>query len=108
MKNSSEMAVIGDKDTVLAFKALGVEAFYETERRAIIATLRQLVEKDYRIVFITEREAEKVNDYIESRAGIAFPIILPIPDGVNSYGYGNKRINANIERAIGGTLGGIK
>ena len=94
------IAIVGNKDSILAFKALGMDVFYETERDKIMEVLKKLIAKEYPIILITEQEAIKVNDFLDIRAKYPFPIILPIPDGVNNTGYGYERIKKKIEKAI--------
>jgi len=105
--NNKKIAAVGNKDTILIFKALGVEVFYETEAEGLRETMKKLVAAEYPIILITEQEAMKISDYIDARAAIAYPIILPIPDGVAPSNYGNERIMQKIEKAIGST-GGFK
>ena len=101
------IAIVGNKDSILAFKALGMDVYYETERDRIMEVLKKLIAKECPIILITEQEAIKVNDFLDIRAKHPFPIILPIPDGVNNTGYGYERIKKKIEKAIGST-GGLK
>jgi len=100
--NENHIAVIGDKDTVLVFKALGMDVYFPNEDVNSKEILKQLVEYGYHIILITEREAILAGDYIESLADMPYPIILPIPDGVGNYGLGMGKITANIEKASGG------
>jgi len=100
--NENHIAVVGDKDTVLAFKALGMDVYFPNEDNSAASILKQLVEFGYHIILITEREAILAGDYIESLADKPYPIILPIPDGVGNYGIAAGKISANIEKASGG------
>ena len=104
MKDLSEnhIAVVGDKDTVLVFKALGMDVYFPNEDTNSTGILKQLVEYGYHIILITEREAILAGDYIESLADNPYPIVLPIPDGVGNYGLAAGKIAANIEKASGG------
>ena len=108
LNEQKKIAVIGDKDTVLIFKALGFDVFYENEAIGIKRVLRGLIDEQYTIILITEKHAELAAELIQSRAEIAYPIILPIPDGIMNTGYGIQRIAKNIEKALGGIGGGLK
>lgn len=103
-----QIAVVGDKDTILIFKSLGMDIFYESESIGIKRTLRKLVDDQYKIILITEKHAKMVNDFIQTRAELAYPIILPIPDGINNTSYAAELIAKNIEKALGGVAGGLK
>ena len=105
----SNIAVIGNKDTVLLFKALGMDVFF-TDNYDAKELLNQLAQREYRIILITEREAIIAGDVIDSLAHQPYPVILPIPDGVQSYGLAFDRIKLNMEKVIGssGGAGGLQ
>jgi V/A-type H+-transporting ATPase subunit F len=105
MNDSTEIAVIGEKDIILPFRAIGFAVYYDTDPDAIIKRCRELTESNCKIILLPEKEAEKVGDYINSRAGYAYPIIMPIPDGITNSGYGIKRLEKNIEKAMGQKTG---
>lgn len=106
MNGSNSIAVIGEKDIVLPFKAIGYSCCYETEKDEIIARCKELAEMGCRIILILEKEAEKVGDYLNAMAAVSYPIIIPIPDGITNSGYGLTRLNKNIEKAMGSKTGG--
>lgn len=94
------IAVIGDKDSVLAFKAIGVEVFSvfnETEARE---TLRK-VARTYKVILITDDIAEKISDIVQRYKATAYPIVIPIPSSAGSSGYGISQIKKDVEKAIG-------
>ena len=101
MKNLDRIAVIGDKDVVTVFGALGIDVFPYTAAQKIRATIKELTEKEYSIIMITEKEAENVEDLINRTKTEPYPIILPIPDGMRESGFGMKKVMESIEKAIG-------
>lgn len=102
----TEIAVIGEKDVILPFKAVGFAVYYETARDDIIKRCKTLTDDGCKIILMTEREAEKVTDYLNTRARLPYPIIMPVPDGITNSGYGLKRLEKNIEKAVGQKTGG--
>ncbi|MGD8628819.1 MAG: V-type ATP synthase subunit F [bacterium] len=74
--------VIGDKQTVLGFRLVGVEGTVATEREAALEALHQVVEaRETGIVLVTEAVAGKIRDEVEARLyGMGFPLVLEIPD----------------------------
>ena len=74
--------VIGDRQTVLGFRLVGVEGTVATEREAALEALNKIVEtEDTGIVLITEPVAAKIRDEVEARLyGMGFPLVLEIPD----------------------------
>jgi V/A-type H+-transporting ATPase subunit F len=105
MNDSTEIAVIGEKDLILPFRAIGFTVYYDTESDGIIKRCKELTNNGCKIILITEKDAEKITDYLNTRAGLPYPIIMPIPDGITNSGYGLKRLEKNIEKAIGQKTG---
>lgn len=74
--------VIGDRETVLGFRLVGVEGTVATEPSDTLAALNEAVEKDdIGVLLVTEKAAAQVRDAVESRLyGFGFPLVLEIPD----------------------------
>ena len=97
------IAVVGDKDSVLAFKAIGVDVFPvegEIQARETVHTLA----RNYSVIFVTEKVALWVDMYIKRYKARAYPVVVPIPSAEGSMGLGLKGIDANIEKAIGANV----
>ena len=107
MNNSSKaIAVIGEQAIIKIFNALGYDCFYETEPDAVIARCQALDTAGYKIILILETTAAQISKYLDSRAGIPYPIIMPIPDTITQENYGMQRLNQNMEKAMGIKVGG--
>ena len=50
-----KVAVVGDRDSVLVFKALGVDVFESIESTDARKTVDRLAKEDYGVIFITEQ-----------------------------------------------------
>jgi V/A-type H+-transporting ATPase subunit F len=96
-----KVGVMGDKDTVLAFKALGLNTFPVTEPDEAKRTLRALARDRYAVIFITEQMASKIEDMIEEYQNEILPAIILIPNNQGSLGIGMQKIKESVERAIG-------
>ena len=96
-----KLGVIGDKDTVLAFKALGFETFPVVDAGKASITLRKLAAQKYAVVFITEQVAEKILDTISEFIDSVLPAIILIPNNSGSLGIGTRNVKASVEKAIG-------
>ena len=48
------MAVIGDKDSVMLFKAVGIDVFYETDGDRANRQIKQLAREGYGVIYLTE------------------------------------------------------
>ena len=96
-----KVAVIGDKDSILGFKALGVDTFpvYDkVEARRIINTIAR---DNYGIIFITEQLANLIPDTIERYNNKLIPAVILIPSNQGTLNIGMDRINQNVEKAVG-------
>ena len=96
----AKMAVIGDGDSVLVFKAAGVDAYGATDEKQARDILRSIA-KDYAVIFITEDLGEKLEEFLKRFNESAYPAILTLPGKGGSTGYGMEQIRKASERALG-------
>ncbi|MBM7871086.1 V/A-type H+-transporting ATPase subunit F [Clostridium pascui] len=96
-----KIGVVGDKDSILAFKALGIDVFPvldSDEARKIVDTLAA---KKYGVIFITEQVAKDLDETIERYNRELLPAIILIPNNQGTLNIGMQRINDNVEKAVG-------
>ena len=98
-----KVGVIGDKDSVLCFKAFGMDVFpavpgLPEENRK---TVDKMARDNFGIIFITEQIAETIPETIGRYDREITPAIILIPGNTGSLGVGLKRIRDNVERAVG-------
>ena len=94
-----KMAVVGSAETIMVFKAAGVEAFPVTDEKSARETLRK-VAHDFPVVFLSEEFAEPLKDLLKRFDEEAYPVVLPVPSGTNT-GYGKEFLKSAMERALG-------
>lgn len=99
MRND-KIAVIGDKDSVLAFKAVGADVFPVKDTSDAAEVLKRLA-RDYAIIFINESIAREISDVVDRYKAKPYPAVIPIPGSSGSIGYGMSGIDKNVEKAIG-------
>ena len=97
----AKIGVIGDRDSVLLFKAVGLDVFFEDEGDSANRTLHRLAREGYVTVFVTEKLFAACAETIEAFKGQAYPAIIPIPDQAGSRGVGEKMLRQNVEKAVG-------
>jgi V/A-type H+-transporting ATPase subunit F len=102
--SSYKTAVIGDKDSILGFKTLGVAIFPVTGAAAALAILKQLVADNYGVIFITEEFARELDDVIAELNKRFLPSIVLIPNSKGTLGLGIRNIKQNVEKAIGADI----
>jgi len=99
----NKIGVIGDSDSILGFKSLGIDVYPATGGE-VMQRINQLATGGYAIIFITEQAAEQAAETIDRYKTSPFPAIIPIPSNRGTTGFGMKGIRANVEKAIGADI----
>jgi len=97
----NKIGVIGNKDSVAAFRAIGVEVFDATTPEQARLLIRNLTADGFAVIFIAETLAEKIPEVIEKCKKTPYPVLVPIPVEGEGTGYGMKGIKKDVEKAIG-------
>jgi V/A-type H+-transporting ATPase subunit F len=100
----ANIGVIGDRDSVLLFKAVGLDVFFETEPELANRTIYRLAREGYQVLFLTEELYAQCGEAINSFKSAAFPAIIPIPSNQGTAGIGMAELKANVEKAIGADI----
>ena len=98
-----KIAVIGGRDTVMGFKALGLETFPAADAEEAGKALRHLTRdsEDYAIIYIEEGLAAALGHEIDRWKDSPKPAIILIPGREGSIGLGQSALKAAVERAVG-------
>lgn len=97
----AKIGVIGDRDSALLFKAVGLDVFFEEEGEAANRRLKKLAREGYAIVFVTEKLYSACGETVAEYAAEAYPAVIPIPDNAGSRGVGAEQLKKNVEKAVG-------
>ena len=101
--SSYKIAVIGDKDSVIGFKALGLESIavgnIEEARNAFLKTVRN--RDDIAIIYITEQVAAQLEAEIAAVKEQVTPAVILIPSKQGTLGLGMAALSSAVERATG-------
>lgn len=98
------VAVIGDKDSVLAFKALGVEVYTVIDGNEASEKIKDLAKEEVGVIFITEKFAQEIPFTIDKYRDQMTPAIILIPGNTGSMGIGLADINKSVEKAVGANI----
>ena len=104
MKCMANIGVIGDRDSVLLFKAVGLDVFFESEPDPASKTIYRLAREGYQVIFLTEELYSACEEAVYSFKSEAFPAIIPIPSNQGTKGIGMAELKANVEKAIGADI----
>lgn len=98
------VAVIGDKDSVLAFMALGVEVYTVIDGNEASEKIKDLAKEEVGVIFITEKFAQEIPSTIDKYRDQMTPAIILIPGNTGSMGIGLADINKSVEKAVGANI----
>jgi V/A-type H+-transporting ATPase subunit F len=98
------IAVLGDRASVLGFKALGFDAVVAEEPEAARAALRRLVQQEYAVVYVVEATAVAIMETIDAYADRPLPAIVLIPGSRGRLGLGLAKMKRAIEKAVGADI----
>lgn len=100
-----KIAVLGDRDSVLGFKALGLDIFPVEGTDEARRTLHRLAKEDYAIIYITEQLAAVLQADVNRYKTSVTPAVILIPGKSGSLGLGAQALQKAIERAVGADIG---
>lgn len=100
-----KIAVLGDRDSVLGFKALGLDTFFAENTEEARHTLHRLARETYAIIYITEQLAADLSADIDKYKTSVTPAVILIPGKSGSLGLGAQALQSAVERAVGADIG---
>ena len=98
-----KIAVIGGRDTVMGFRALGLETYPAADAAEAGHILRRLTREndDYAIIYIEDNLAAELAHEIDKFKDRPTPAVILIPGREGSMGLGQSALKAAVERAVG-------
>lgn len=99
--NKYKIGIIGSHDIILPFRMIGFDIFPAYQEQEAINTLRKLAQSDYGVIYITEDIASMILDTIRHYDSQVVPAIILLPTHKQGLNLGLKRIEDNVEKAVG-------
>jgi len=99
-----KIAAMGDKDSVLGFKALGLEVCPVDSPEQGREALHRMAKENYAIIYMTEQLAAQMEGDINRYKDDLTPAIILIPGKEGSLGLGMSNIKKAVERAVGADI----
>ena len=100
-EKAGAIAVIGDPESVMLFRVLGVQTIAAETGEETAKAIHRLAREGCSIIYLTEQLAEMVPEELARYQARTYPAIIPIPGSRGSDGFGKKQIQANIYKAVG-------
>ena len=99
-----KVGVVGDKDSIMGFLALGIDIFPAYDSDEIKKSIHKLVEDEYAIIYITEQASLLAKESIAKYKDYQLPAIIVIPGIGGSMGLGMNQVRESSKRAIGADI----
>ncbi len=99
-----KVAVMGDKDSIYGFSALGMSVFPVEDSETAKDTLKKLAGSNFGIIYITEHLASLISEEIEEYRFENKPAIILIPGIRGNTGAGMADVNKSVEKAVGSNI----
>ena len=74
-----KIAVLGDRDSVLGFRALGLDVFFADDAETARKTLHRLAQESYAVIYVTEQLAQSMAAEIARYQNDMLPAVILIP-----------------------------
>ena len=97
-------SVIGDRETVMGFRALGLKTGVAKNGEEAAKTLHEFAKEGCAIIYITEQLAEKIPLDIAKYNNEPSVAVIPIPSKDGSLGIGVNEVHKAVEKAVGADI----
>jgi V/A-type H+-transporting ATPase subunit F len=99
-----KIGVIGDRESILGFKAVGLDVFPVDDPDEARKILKRIAKEDFAIIYITEQVYQFMMDEVDEYTDSRLPAIIPIPDKDGTLGIGMTSVKKSVERAVGADI----
>ncbi|HAN21994.1 MAG: V-type ATP synthase subunit F [Clostridiales bacterium GWF2_36_10] len=99
-----KIAVLGERDSIYGYAALGLNIFPVNNVEEAVKTLKYLANGQFAVVYITESYHAKLESEIENYRESCIPAIIPIPGVSGNTGMGMLNVKRSVERAVGSDI----
>lgn len=104
MATTYQIAAVGDWESVMGFRALGLDTYPVTSPEEAREKIRELAKTNCAVIYLTEQLAKDLEDVISHYKDELRPAIILIPGRAGSLGIGKANIQRAIERAVGADI----
>jgi V/A-type H+-transporting ATPase subunit F len=99
-----KIAVLGDRDSIYGFAALGLDICPVSNADEAAKKLRHLAESGYAVIYVTEAVADEIVPEIARYSERLVPAIVPIPGASGNTGSGIANVKKFVEQAVGSDI----
>ena len=98
------IAVVGDRDSIYYYAALGLDIYPVENKIEAKKTIAQLSEHRYAVIYLVEQLAEELEEDLLKYRDERIPAIIPIPGVSGNSGYGMRSVKLAVEKAVGSDI----
>lgn len=98
------MAVIGDRDSIYGFSALGLDVIDFDRIDDKSEKFKSMCNGDYAVIYVTEHLAKELEREIEHFKEQQLPAIILIPGIKGNTGDGVDKVKKSVEQAVGSDI----
>lgn len=99
-----KIAVLGDRDSIYGFAALGLDTYPVNSSEEAAKTLKKLADGQYAVVYLTEALQAELETEIDRYRSLRIPAIIPIPGVSGNTGMGMLSVKKSVEQAVGSDI----
>lgn len=99
-----KIAVLGDRDSIYGFAALGLDIYPVTNTEEAAKTLKKLADGQYAVIYLTEALQAVLESDIDRYRQERLPAIIPIPGVSGNTGMGMLSVKKSVEQAVGSDI----
>lgn len=99
-----KIGVIGDKESVIGFRAVGFSVFTADGAIEAEGILANLARENYAVIYITEDLVRNMQPALAAYRTKPIPAVIAIPGKGGSDGFGISQIKKAVERAVGADI----
>lgn len=96
-------AVVGDRESIYGFAALGLAVCEATAENAG-DIINDLAKKGYAVIYVTENIAAEIRPVIEKYRSVSIPAVILIPGVKGNTGEGVRDVHRSVEKAVGSDI----
>ena len=97
---TNKVAIVGDGDSIMLFKAVGVDSFKVDDAKKAREILRKIA-NDYCVIFLTEQYALQLKDLLKIMDENPYPVVLTLPDKNGNSAFSEQVLKEAMDRALG-------
>ena len=104
MSETYRIAAVGDWESVMGFRALGLDTYPVASAAEARSTIQRLAKEECAVIYLTEQLARELDEVLQHYKDHLRPAIILIPGREGSLGIGKRAIHSAIERAVGADI----